>query len=340
VCFVCTTCNPLLPNQIDYTLEQLKRFVGLFSRDKSGSGCFKCSKNKMNSSTMASHAEHVKGAEHQAAWLLLLRWRAAQIVRARPKNRLGFTRKREGVDPNTQSLSSCWDLKSHAKLQKLDPRQVKFVRDLVLLIAKALVSISLMQNKWFQRELLRQSPSLTFPTRSELRHFHIPLMRKECYSRFVKPVLDQIDGGWETVDLYMSLPEGDIMSQIFHFIAKKPVYKRDLWGAWVESGKMKRFKGQVTVDLGCETFPITNGAAMAPKVLKVMERNHVVKKVMGTTYDGGKNLGRTCKLWLMQLTRWQPVLHWETRHQAETTVPCTFMVVLLELGSMHQWIKT
>ena len=90
---------------------------------------------------MASHAEHVKGAEHQAAWLLLLRWRAAQIVRARPKNRLGFTRKREGVDPNTQSLSSCWDLKSHAKLQKLDPRQVKFVRDLVLLIAKALVSI-------------------------------------------------------------------------------------------------------------------------------------------------------------------------------------------------------
>ena len=88
--------------------------------------------------------------KHQAAWLLLLRWCAAQIIRAQLKNRLGFARKQEGVDPNTQSLSSCWDLKSHAKLQKLDPHQVKFVWDLVLLIAKALVSICLVQNKWFQ----------------------------------------------------------------------------------------------------------------------------------------------------------------------------------------------
>ena len=49
-----------------------------------------------------------------------------------------------------------------------------------------------------------------------------------------------------------------------------------------------RFKGQF--DLGCETFPITNGAAMAPKVLQVLKRNKVEKKLMGTTYDGGKNL--------------------------------------------------
>ena len=48
VCFVCTTCNPLLPNQIEYTVDQLKRFVGLLSWDKSGSGCFKCSKTKLD----------------------------------------------------------------------------------------------------------------------------------------------------------------------------------------------------------------------------------------------------------------------------------------------------
>ena len=31
-----------------YTVDQLKRFVGLLSWDKSGSGCFKCSKNKLD----------------------------------------------------------------------------------------------------------------------------------------------------------------------------------------------------------------------------------------------------------------------------------------------------
>ena len=86
----------------------------------------------------------------------------------------------------------------------------------------------------------------------------------------------------------MSLRKGDIMSNIFYFISKEPVMHHNEVGKWVESGVLQRVLGQV--DLGCETFPITNGPIMAVKVLKVMKKNEVDAKIMGYTFDGGSNL--------------------------------------------------
>jgi hypothetical protein len=164
ICFACTECHPMMPGQDDYTPTQLRRFVGMVSRDRAIDGCFKFPRSKINSTTMIKHAEHLKADKHKALWAFLLRWMATKII-VTPKLRLGAGRKRLHADTNTQALASCWDLKSHAKMQKLDPRQVKFVRDLVILVAKSLCSLSLVQSKWFQRLLLRQTPSLTFPTR-------------------------------------------------------------------------------------------------------------------------------------------------------------------------------
>ena len=76
---------------------------------------------------------------------------------------------------------------------------------------------------------------------------YIPGTRKECWLRFVKPMLSEIEGGWSrtTVYLYTSLRKGDIVSNIFHCIGKEPVMHHNEVGNWVESGVLQRVLGQV-----------------------------------------------------------------------------------------------
>ena len=262
----------------------MSAFVGMVDRPKALTGFFKLYRSAFNSSTLKAHACL---AMHSPLWNLLLRY-LKFVGHGNDTKIVGRGRKRQGRDPNVQLLSACWDLKTHRKLQKQDPLQVKFIKDLVLLIAKALVPISLCENPWFQRAFLRHTPSLNFPNRKQLRQLYIPQLRRECYQRHVKKLLDQVVAGWGTIDLYMSLPSGDIMSQQFHAIVKIPVMTLDKFGHWGESGEQKRVK--MVFDLGCETFPVTSGAVMAPKVLKVWLRSEVDGKHLGTTYDGGANL--------------------------------------------------
>ena len=231
-CFVCTACHPFRDGSCKYTDSQMSAFVGMVDRPKALTGFFKLYRSQFNSSTLKAHSCL---AIHSLLWNLLLRY-LKFVGHGNDTKIVGRGRKRQGRDPNVQLLSACWDLKTHRKLQKQDPLQVKFIKDLVLLIAKALVPISLCENPWFQRAFLRHTPSLNFPTRKQLRQLYIPQLRCECYQRHVKKLLDQVVAGWGTIDLYMSLPSGDIMSQQFHAIVKTEDPSDDTGQVWALGG--------------------------------------------------------------------------------------------------------
>lgn len=71
----------------------------------------------------------------------------------------------------------------------LDLLQVNFLQNLVLLIAKGCIPLSLVESQWVRRLVLMCDSRINFPSRKQFVREHIPAMYTKTMEQYVLPLL-------------------------------------------------------------------------------------------------------------------------------------------------------
>ena len=119
-----------------------------------------------------------------------------------------LSRNRKGTTPGT--ITSFFA--SSKPYKPTDSTQQAFLEDLVLYIAKAYRPISITENIWFRRLILRLAPCVVFPSRREITDKLIPSMVSEIQTEYLQPSLKECITGSVTFDLWMSRDTTDIFA--------------------------------------------------------------------------------------------------------------------------------
>lgn len=148
--------------------------------------------------------------------------------------------------------------------------QIRFIEDLVLLIAKGNVPLSMVENPWLRRLVLRCDARVVFPTRNQLSKEHIPQLLATTMERYVYPVINNCDTVTVTFDLWMSRAGYDTFAAVVNFVDK----------SWVPQH----------VTMGLFDAPTTSGIALAEIVKPLLEQFKLQTKVIAYVKDEGSNL--------------------------------------------------
>jgi hypothetical protein len=153
---------------------------------------------------------------------------------------------------------------------KDDLHQKQFEEDLVMLIAKELVPLSLVEAPFFRRLVLRQNPRLSFPSKQKLRHDILLRIAERTKERFVSPTLDSCNTYIVSFDLWMSRGGVDTFVLIVHFL-------NDKWEFY-------------HVTIGFFEIVDTSRSAMALQVNDVLTKHGLNARVLAYVKDEGSNL--------------------------------------------------
>jgi hypothetical protein len=85
--------------------------------------------------------------------------------------------------------------------KKLDPPQVNFITNLVLLIVKGCIPLSLVESQWVRRLVLMCDSKMAFPSRRQLLKEHIPAMFMKTMEQYVLPLVGKCATVSVTFDL-------------------------------------------------------------------------------------------------------------------------------------------
>jgi hypothetical protein len=175
-------------------------------------------------------------------------------------------KKRKSLPPSsiTEFFSSARPYK------KCDTMQIRFIEDLVLLIAKGSVALSIVENPWLRRLVLRCDARVVFPTRNQLSKEHIPQLLATTMERYVYPIINNCDTVTVTFDLWMSRAGYDTFAAVVNFVDK----------SWVPQH----------VTMGLFDAPTTSGIALAEIVKPLLEQFKLQTKVIAYVKDEGSNL--------------------------------------------------
>jgi hypothetical protein len=108
--------------------------------------------------------------------------------------------------------------KSKKKLKRSSVRQKAFERDLLLLLVKDLRPISFVDSPYVRQLILRLDPSVTIPSRREVREKLLPELRRWVNEEYVKPSLSKALGVCISFDLWMSRKTEDLFAVVAHYI--------------------------------------------------------------------------------------------------------------------------
>ena len=103
---------------------------------------------------------------------------------------------------------------------KCDSIQIRFIKDLVLLIAKGSVALSMVKNTWLRCLVMRCGARVVFPTRNQLSKKYIPQLVATTIEHYVYPVINSCDIVTVTFDLQMSRTGYDTFAVVENFVDK------------------------------------------------------------------------------------------------------------------------
>ena len=127
------------------------------------------------------------------------------------------SKKRKQPSPSPASKITS-HFKSLKKFKASCSEQHNFEIDLILLIAKSLRPMRILECPYFRQTILRLEPRVSFPSRRKLREVRLPEFARKVDSEIVVPALSQDISVAVTLDLWMSRKGEDLFSIIVHFI--------------------------------------------------------------------------------------------------------------------------
>ena len=148
--------------------------------------------------------------------------------------------------------------------------QICSITDLVLLVAKGNIPLSMVENPWLRRLVLRCDAQVVFPTRNQLSKEHIPQLLATTMERYVYPVINNCDTVTVTFDLWMSRAGYDTFAAVVNFVDK----------SWVPQH----------VTMGLFDAPKTSEIALAEIVKPLLEQFKLQTKIIACVKDEGSNL--------------------------------------------------
>ena len=106
-------------------------------------------------------------------------------------------KKQKSLPPSsiTNFFTSAWPY------NKCDTMQIRFIEDLVLLISKRNVPLSMVENPWLRHLVLRCDARVLFPTHNQLSKEHISQLLATTMERYVYPIINNCDTVTITFDL-------------------------------------------------------------------------------------------------------------------------------------------
>jgi len=154
--------------------------------------------------------------------------------------------------------------------RKSDSKQQQFLTNMVLLIAKGCISLSMCDSPWLRTLVLQCDSKINFPSRRSLMRVHIPNMLAKTMELYVLPSLSACATASITFDLWMSRAGYDTFALIVNFIDN----------TWVPC--------HICIRL-FETSN-TSGAALVEIVTPLIKKFDLVDKVITCIKDEGSNL--------------------------------------------------
>ena len=177
-------------------------------------------------------------------------------------------------------------LVAHKKYSETSISQIRHNRDLVLLIAKSALPLSIVENMYFRSYVHIYNPRIKMPSRRKLSSELIPEFIKDVFEKFVTPKIAQMDTDSTTFDLWMSKGCEGIFDLILHGIDKN-FKKHQLHLRMLECGS-------------------TRGVDLAGVLKPELEKHGLLHKLLACVKDGGSNL-RTCTSVLRTVTDCRPM---------------------------------
>lgn len=104
------------------------------------------------------------------------------------------------------------------EIDLLDLPQVNFLQNLVLLIAKGCIPLSLVESQWVRRLVLMCDSRINFPSRKQLVMEHIPAMFTKTMEQYVLPLVGKSATVSVTFDLWMSRGTQDTFCMVVNFL--------------------------------------------------------------------------------------------------------------------------
>ena len=104
------------------------------------------------------------------------------------------------------------------EIDLLDLPQVNFLQNLVLLIAKGCIPLSLVESQWVRRLVLMCDSRIHFPSRKQLVREHIPAMFTKTMEQYVLPLVGKSATVSVTFDLWMSRGTQDTFCMVVNFL--------------------------------------------------------------------------------------------------------------------------
>lgn len=175
-------------------------------------------------------------------------------------------------------------LATHKKYSPDSPSAQEINKNVVLLVARAGLPFSIVDNPDFKRLIYSINPRVQLPNRRSLVAKHIPEFKKAVMDDVVAPRLAKMESVTISFDLWMSRGCEDIFDLIVH----------GLDGTF----------NQTRVHLAIIQCDETRGETLSTLLLNQLEKFGIKDKVIACVKDGGSNL-RACKNIIRSLTNFK-----------------------------------
>lgn len=173
-------------------------------------------------------------------------------------------------DPSPSLLTDFISNQSSGK--KADPAQERLLEDLVLYVAKGCHPMSMVDNIWLRRLVMRQCGRVNFPAGRQLADEVIPRMVSQTMEKYILPVLTGCVTATASFDVWMSRRGVNTIALVIHFINE----------SWVPC----------RVTIGVFEAPDTAaGAALAMEVKELLNSFNLTDKIIAFVMDDDLRLG-------------------------------------------------
>ncbi|KAG0556897.1 hypothetical protein KC19_11G087000 [Ceratodon purpureus] len=172
-------------------------------------------------------------------------------------------------DPSPLLLTDFMSNPSPGK--KSDPAQERLLEDLVLYVAKGCHPMSMVDNVWLRRLVMRQCGRVNFPAGRQLADEVIPRMVSQTMEKYILPALAGCVTATASFDLWMSRRGVNTVALVIHFINEQ----------WVPC----------RVTIGVFEAPDVAGAALAVEVKELLNSFNLTDKIIAFVVDDDSRLG-------------------------------------------------
>lgn len=154
--------------------------------------------------------------------------------------------------------------------KKSDPAQERLLEDLVLYVAKGCHPMSMVDNIWLRRLVMRQCGRVNFPAGRQLADDVIPRMVSQTMEKYILPALAGCVSATASFDIWMSRRGVNTVALVIHFINEQ----------WVPC----------RVTIGVFEAPDVSGTALAMEVKELLNSFNLTDKIVAFIMDDDSRL--------------------------------------------------